>query len=352
MSLSKQQMLGAIGAGVFVLCAGGLGFGVYMAWDGRSEAEEELEAVSGKFKGHYSAPVFPSKKSLDSVKSNLTSYATWYDAAVAHAARGDRRFADETPPFFMQRLQGEVRRMLALTGGVEGRIANPAFLFGFEQYLGEGGVLPKSEDVPRLVVQLDTISSVVDILADAGILELKAIKRLDDRKSDDEEDGSRNRGRKPVDESAESKESCLKYAFEFTTRPAALVASLNQLTANERFMTVQNLSFRETADVIVEHLSAAENAENQKNSGGSANTGRRRGRRVAGPTGDTARNGAAEVDPLVIDPELDAPILVSFVLEVRDFGRATSTSSVAEGKPAGEASAEGSKAVEKKGDGE
>ena len=28
MSLSKQQKLGVIGAGVFVLCAGGLGFGV------------------------------------------------------------------------------------------------------------------------------------------------------------------------------------------------------------------------------------------------------------------------------------------------------------------------------------
>ena len=36
MSLSKQQKLGVIGAGVFVLCAGGLGFGAYLAWSGRA----------------------------------------------------------------------------------------------------------------------------------------------------------------------------------------------------------------------------------------------------------------------------------------------------------------------------
>ena len=35
--------------------------------------------------------------------------------------------------------------MAALAGGVEGKIAAPAFLFGFEQYLGEGGVLPQEQ---------------------------------------------------------------------------------------------------------------------------------------------------------------------------------------------------------------
>lgn len=351
MSLSKQQMLGAIGAGVFVLCAGGLGFGVYMAWDGRCEAEEELESVSGKFKGHYSAPVFPSKVSLDSVKSNLTSYTAWYETAAALAARGDRRFADETPPIFKQRLQGEVRRMLALEGGVEGRIADPGFLFGFEQYLGEGGVLPKSEDVPRLAVQLDTIATVVDIFAEAGILELKAVKRIEEKaKSDEDEEPRAKRGKKGADEGEAPQETCLKYAFEFTTRPAALVASLNRLTSIDRFMTVKNLSFRQTADVIVEHLNAAENAETQKASG-KAGSGGRRGRR--GAAAETSRAGAGEVDPLVVDPELDAPILVSFTLEVRDFGRAKPTAPSAEEKPAEEAAeqkADETKPVEKKGD--
>ena len=105
MSLSKQQKLGVIGAGVFVLCAGGLGFGAYLAWSGRCEAEEKLEAAVGGFRSHYEAAVFPSKRSLDSVLSNKVSYTDWHASALALAARGDRKFPVELPPIFKQRLQ-------------------------------------------------------------------------------------------------------------------------------------------------------------------------------------------------------------------------------------------------------
>ncbi len=132
----------------------------------------------------------------------------------------------------------------------------------------------------------------------------------------------------------------MKYAFEFTTRPAALVATLNRLTSCERFMTVKNLSFRETSDVIVEHINAAENAENQKNSSKSAATSGRR-RRGAPAAAENGSGAAVEVDPLVVDPELDAPILVNFILEVRDFGRAKAPEAVAEGE-----SADGAKKTE------
>ena len=355
MSLSKQQKLGVIGAGVFVLCAGGLGFGAYLAWSGRCEAEEELEAAVGGFRSHYEAAVFPSKRSLDSVLSNKVSYTDWHASALALAARGDRKFPVELPPIFKQRLQREVRRMAALAGGVEGKIAAPAFLFGFEQYLGEGGVLPQEQDVPRLAVQLDTITQVVDMFAEVGVLEVKAIRRIEQKAaSEEEDDGARRpaKAKKGAGKEADApQETCLAYAFEFTARPAALVAVLNRLTSCPRFMTVKNLSFRETADVIVEHLNAVENAKNQKASGRGA-TGRR-GRRGAA-TAESAAQGAAEaaVNPLVVDPELDAPIQVNFTLEVRDFGRGAAAPSAedaaTEAKPEPEAA---KPTAEKKGDG-
>ena len=355
MSLSKQQKLGVIGAGVFVLCAGGLGFGAYLAWSGRCEAEEELEAAVGGFRSHYEAAVFPSKRSLDSVLSNKVSYTDWHASALALAARGDRKFPVELPPIFKQRLQREVRRMAALAGGVEGKIAAPAFLFGFEQYLGEGGVLPQEQDVPRLAVQLDTITQVVDMFAEVGVLEVKAIRRIEQKAaSEEEDDGARRpaKTKKGAGKEADApQETCLAYAFEFTARPAALVAVLNRLTSCPRFMTVKNLSFRETADVIVEHLNAVENAKNQKASGRGA-TGRR-GRRGAA-TAESAAQGAAEaaVNPLVVDPELDAPIQVNFTLEVRDFGRGAAAPSAedaaTEAKPEPEAA---KPTAEKKGDG-
>ena len=355
MSLSKQQKLGVIGAGVFVLCAGGLGFGAYLAWSGRCEAEEELEAAVSGFRSHYEAAVFPSKRSLDSVLSNKVSYTDWHASALALAARGDRKFPVELPPIFKQRLQREVRRMAALAGGVEGKIAAPAFLFGFEQYLGEGGVLPQEQDVPRLTVQLDTITQVVDMFAEVGVLEVKAIRRIEQKAaSEEEDDGARRpaKAKKGAGKEADApQETCLAYAFEFTARPAALVAVLNRLTSCPRFMTVKNLSFRETADVIVEHLNAVENAKNQKASGRGA-TGRR-GRRGAAAA-ESAAQGAAEaaVNPLVVDPELDAPIQVNFTLEVRDFGRGAAAPSaedaVTEAKPEPEAA---KPTAEKKGDG-
>ena len=355
MSLSKQQKLGVIGAGVFVLCAGGLGFGAYLAWSGRCEAEEELEAAVGGFRSHYEAAVFPSKRSLDSVLSNKVSYTDWHASALALAARGDRKFPVELPPIFKQRLQREVRRMAALAGGVEGKIAAPAFLFGFEQYLGEGGVLPQEQDVPRLTVQLDTITQVVDMFAEVGVLEVKAIRRIEQKAaSEEEDDGARRaaKAKKGAGKEADApQETCLAYAFEFTARPAALVAVLNRLTSCPRFMTVKNLSFRETADVIVEHLNAVENAKNQKASGRGA-TGRR-GRRGAAAA-ESAAQGAAEaaVNPLVVDPELDAPIQVNFTLEVRDFGRGAAAPSAedaaTEAKPEPEAA---KPTAEKKGDG-
>ena len=355
MSLSKQQKLGVIGAGVFVLCAGGLGFGAYLAWSGRCEAEEELEAAVGGFRSHYEAAVFPSKRSLDSVLSNKVSYTDWHASALALAARGDRKFPVELPPIFKQRLQREVRRMAALAGGVEGKIAAPAFLFGFEQYLGEGGVLPQEQDVPRLTVQLDTITQVVDMFAEVGVLEVKAIRRIEQKAAaEEEDDGARRpaKTKKGAGKEADApQETCLAYAFEFTARPAALVAVLNRLTSCPRFMTVKNLSFRETADVIVEHLNAVENVKNQKASGRGA-TGRR-GRRGA-VAAESAAQGAAEaaINPLVVDPELDAPIQVNFTLEVRDFGRGAAAPSAedaaTEAKPEPEAA---KPTAEKKGDG-
>ena len=42
MSLSKQQMIGAVGAGIFVVCAGGLGWMLYSAWSDKGEVETKV----------------------------------------------------------------------------------------------------------------------------------------------------------------------------------------------------------------------------------------------------------------------------------------------------------------------
>ena len=328
MSLSKQQMMGAVGGGVFLVLAGALGVMLYMAWDERGQAEEQLEGETSSFRKYNSLDVFPSKGSIASVKSNETSYADWYTRAAELSARGDKLTPVETPPIFKQRLQSEVRRMAALPGGANGHISSAEFLFGFEQYLGEGGVLPQTADVPRLANQLDAIAMVVDMCAEAGVLEVKAVQRIEPAK-EDEADEARPKKNKKKAKKAQSdedqKQTRLDYAFELTTRPAALVSLLNALTATERFCVVKDLSFSESADMIVDKITARENAAAQKGRGASSGSRRRRGAAAV----EESPAAQAKEDRIVVDPELDAPILVKFNLSVYDFGRATAPAAAA-----------------------
>ena len=328
MSMSKQQIVGIGAGGVFLVVAGALGYMLFDAASARSEAEENLRDATDRFSQYNEAPVFASVKSIASVKSNATSYATWRETAVALAARGDMPPPPpEEPSVFKQRLQSEVRRMGALPGGVSGRLATPEFLFGFEQYLGESGVLPQPDDVPGLAVQLDAIAHAVDLFAKAGVLEVKSVVRRAVKAAADDDDvaAKRKKGKakkqKTVKDDA-PKPTCREYAFEVVARPPAVVEVLNLLSADVRFMVVKDLAFQETADEIVSRISAKETAESQA---AAPTAGRRR--RRGQPTLAEAEGGKAtdKMGRLVVDPESDVSIQMSFTLAVYDFGRGVAT---------------------------
>lgn len=353
MSLSKQQMIGAVGGGLFAVGALGLGWLFYSAWAEKGEAEEKLQAEADTYARYNSAAVYPSKASIESVKSNATSYAVWYDQAVTLASRGDKTFPSETPPIFKQRLQGEVRRMLDLPGGLDGKIADAKFLFGFEQYLGEGGVLPKDEDVPRLAVQLDTISSLMDIFAEAGVYGVKNIVRVEAKteKAEGGENSAQKKKAEKKDDDKGPKRSKLTYQFEVEARPAAVVKMLNALTSCPRFAVVRNFAFKTAPDVIVERLTAAEKAK--ADAAAPKTAVRRRGRGAAAQQSLENPEAVAAANRVISDPEGDDPITVTFTLDVWDFGKAAQAAEAKpaeEGKPAAEEKASEQKPAEKKAD--
>lgn len=350
MSLSKQQMIGAVGGGLFALGVLGLGWFLYSAWSEKGEAEEQLTSETDAFGRFTSAAVYPSKASIDSVKSNATSFAQWYDSAVALAARGDKVFATETSSIFKKRLEGEVRRLLNLAGGVNGKIAAPSFLFGFEQFLGEGGVLPKEEEVPRLAVQLDAISSFVGAFAEAGVFEVKSIVRVEakEEKAEGEEQEKKkaSTAKQAKAASNEPKTTKMTYQFEIAAHPEALVKTLNTLTSSARFAVVRNLSFKTAADTIVDRLAAAEKAKADE---GAAKSAPRRRRGAAAQTFENPA-AAAAASRIVSDPLGDEPITMTFTLDVYDFGRkaaeVAAAAAAAAAAPA-EAKAETEKPAEK-----
>ena len=343
MSLSKKQMVG-IGCGcAFLAVTGLLGYMFYDAHaertaveeggeivneEGEPEDVEGLEAAKEAIRGYYNAPIFPSKKAQASVKSNETAYADWCAEALKVAARGDLPPPPpESPSVFRQRLSSEADRLRALPGGVSGHIAKPDFYFGFDQYLGQNGVLPQSADVPRLAFQLATICRVVEHCAQAGALEVTEIKRIEAAAEEEGDSGRRtaqNAKKKdsPPEMAFAPDGSKLEYRFKVNARPAAVVQVLNNIAADTRFMVVKDFSLRETADMIMNNIGTRNKAKEEAASGGSGRTSRRRGRRSALQQEESAPADAAAptVNRLVVDPELDAPVELDFTLAVYDFG--------------------------------
>ena len=345
MSLSKQQMVG-VGCGcAFLAVAGFLGYMLFDAASARSKVEtgdEEsgdpgLEEAKATFVQYNQSPIFPSDGSIKSVESNKSQYVAWRTAALELAAKGDcPPPAAEEPSVFKQRLQSEVRRMGELPGGVSGHIAAPTCLFGFEQYLGENGILPPSAAVPRLSEQLAAIVRVVDIFATSGVFEVKSIQRIEPKedagKDDEEKKPSKQKGKgvaKPLEW------TCLEYKFSISARPAALVQMLNSISSDTRFMVAKNFSFRrpEAADMILTSMSAKESDE-AKSSSSSSGRRRRRGAALEQPKLGEEETAPKKSSRLVVDPELDAPFDVDFTLAVYDFGFASAKAGEDGGKNA------------------
>ena len=322
MAASKGTIMCGVGAGLFVVAAGVLGYLLFDAYSTRAEMEEDLENQMGTFKRYYGAPVFPSKKSIDGVASNTADFAAWREAVSMFVARGDKAFPkDETPAAFKQRLSRTVRRLAALPGGADGHLAAHGFMFGFEKYLDpEHGILPEAAAVPRLAAQLDSVVRITALFAKAEVLEIKEVKCIEPAAEEeaDRRSSAKKRRTEKKSENEGPQTTSLDYAFSFTVRPAAFVDVLNAITANLRFMVVKSFAFKETADMIVNRIADVEAAQAKKNA---PTSGRRRRGRLA-LIEETQEEAPKKEDRLVVDPELDAPVQVDMIVTVYDFGRA------------------------------
>lgn len=297
MNPEKIKMIGCVSLGVWLLLAGGLGYMAYDASSARTEAEETLQSENDAFNRFNNAPVFPSAASIASVKSNAMAWSIWYDTAFSLAGRGDRDIPAETPPVFKQRLQSTVRRLQSFKGEVSGRISQPTFYFGFEKFLGETDALPQADEIPLLAAQLDFIENFAEMLADAGVMEVKSLVRVP--QNPDDEECARH----------------LDYKVTFVSRPAGIVKTVNALAQSPRFVSVTGFSFRETADAILPRLSS----DGKKDEADRRGRGGRRGRRAAVVAEEPKVDDGRKENRVVTDPSANAVFEVSMTVKVYDF---------------------------------
>ena len=294
MNPEKIKMIGYVSLGVWVLLAGGLGYMAYDAASSRAEAEETLQNENDAFNRFNGAAVFPSSASIASVKSNEMALSVWYDMAFSLAGRGDKDLPTETPPVFKQRLQSTVRRLQSLNGEASGKLSQPTFYFGFDKFLGETDALPQSSEIPLLAAQLDFIESFAEMLADAGVMEVKSLACVPQNPDDTE--CARH----------------LDYKVTFASRPAGIVKTVNALANAPRFVAISGLSFKETADAISPRLATDGKKEEPARAG-------RRSRRSAAVAEEPKVDESRKENRVVTDPSANAVFEVSMTVKVYDF---------------------------------
>ena len=326
MNLSKNQIVMLAIGGVALVASAVLGYLAFSAYSAKSEAADASESDSAAVRALLGAAISPDTASIAAVKKNSDALAGWTEAALSTASAGDRAVeADVNEAAFKQKLVDEARALSSLPGGVEGKIVKPDFAFGFPDFV-TGDKLPEREKLPQLQRQWADIRTVVEALADCGIVEIVWVEPIlakQPQAGEQQKDAKTNRRQRRRKDAEEVKPAYTeeKYAIDFRAKPAALVKVVNAFATSQRFLVVETLDFAREGDMIGKAL-----GEGDKRGASEQQSSRPRRRRRGEQTGfgeEKPAEGAEEPDNGVVnDPEKEEPFLVHAVVATYDFGLA------------------------------
>ena len=332
MNLSKNQIVMLSIGGVALVASLAFGYLAFSAYSAKSEASENAERDSAAVRSLLGAAISPDTSSVAAVNKNRDSLAGWTEAAISTASAGDRALAtDVNEAAFKQKLVDEARALSELPGGVGGKIVKPDFSFGFPDFV-TGDKLPEKEKLPQLQRQWADIRTVVEALADCGIVEIVRVEPIlakQPQASEQQKDAKTNRRQRRRKDAEEAKPAYTeeKYAIDFRAKPAALVKVVNALATSQRFIVVESLDFARESDMIGKAL-----GEGDKKGAAEQQTVRQRRRRRGAEQPEfgadaAAPDAAAETDKgIVNDPDKEDPFLVKAVVLTYDFGSAAQAS--------------------------
>lgn len=335
MNKTKMILVGTGGAiGLVVLVFGFLVWQAFSAKTAAIEGDDEegldgLETVESRAQTLSRKPVYPCAASVAAIEKNQSALGEWCKEGLTLAARGDRTYPKTTPPQFKTDIVADAKRLMALPGGVQGKLVKPDFAFGpFKDYIVEGK-MPAEADLADLQRKWDDVATITETLAKNGVVELVdvgfAVAKAPEAAAEDKR-GKRVKGNKmknaPVAPASRVAPVAHSYVFTFAARPPAFVRVLNELEACERFIAVDGFTFARPRDVIAEALGGDEKkAEAQVSGGRRGRRGRRGDVDATSSSRDQTRQDAASTgkNGVVTDPLLDAPLTVTLTVSVYDF---------------------------------
>lgn len=333
--MNKTKMtLAAIGgaAGLVALVL------AFMAWQASSAkvaaiegddetGEEGLDSVVSRAESLSRGSVYPCRESMTAIESNQQALVGWTAEARKLAARGDRIFPPMTAAAFKSFVVADAKRLTALPGTVEGKLAKPEFAFGpFKDYIVEGK-MPADGQLAVLQRQWDDVAMVTEVLAQSGIAELLDVQFKSGGEGEPaaQKDKANNKKKAKPQRTAAKKpdeKSLLPtpftYVFTFAAKPANLMRAINALVVGERFVVVDGFTFEHEQDAVADALNLDEKEEAKKASARPRGRGRGRGRAQVEEEKDEGEDKSK--NGIVTDPLLDAPPKATLTVSVYDFG--------------------------------
>ena len=346
--MNKTKMIlagigGAAGLAVLVLA-----FLVWQAFSAKTAAiegdDEEgidgLETVEARAQGLSRQPVYPCAKSVDAIAANQAAIDDWCKEGLKLAARGDKVFPKTTPAQFKTDIVNDAKRLMALPGGVGGKLVKADFAFGpFKDYIVEGK-MPSDAELAELQRKWDDVATITEMLATNGVTEIVDIQFAITKKDEGPETKDKRRGKADKKKgSAQSNNRSIEqsiisqsYVFIFAAKPAAFIRTLNELESSERFITVDSFTFARPVDVIAAALGGDDKKLAETQSSGRRGRRGRRGAELPAPVAEDGDGTGAGKNGLVTDPLKDDPLTVTMTVTVHDFRSLEEEKSEEEGK--------------------
>ena len=321
--MNKNRMILAVTGGIIGFAVLATAYLTWCAWSAKTAAVEGdddsdgLDAVVAKAQQLSRSSVYPCVESEKAIKGDIEVLGEWLSESRRLAARGERVYEKTTPPAFKAFLVRDAKRLKALPGSAAGVLAKPDFAFGpFKGYVSDGD-MPSEAQLAELQRRWDDIVVVTETLADCGIGELTDVQFKASEKKTEEAAKDRGNRRKP-NKKKQAKEvaspvSSYSYIFSFTARPAALVKVVNAFETCERFVSVDDFTFRREKDAILESIGGDEKK------GESASGGGRRRRRGGAPSPLVEESKDDAKSGIVTDPMADSPFVVTMTVTIHDF---------------------------------
>lgn len=295
----------AIGGVSFV---GTLVFGylIYSAWSAKGENDEEIGYLDDDAARLSGLDVYPSQEGVKATEANRKAYADWCELATAVASAGDMRFETTTPASFKSFINDEAKRYSEMPGKVAGRFVKAGFGFGFDEYILKGA-LPSAADLPRLQREWYDVSTFINVLVDAKASSIAELALAKEEVKEDQTAAKGKKKRKQKNTDDEAKPDITRFNIVFTASPASLVAVVNAIASNPRFIVAESVSFVRESDEIAAKLGEKSAKKQEKKSR----------RRAA--TEVAAESEGEELSGVVTDPVSAPDFKVTMRVAVYDF---------------------------------